>query len=104
MNPCLNWTMLIGFTVFWLPLAAAQSAGRSPSWLRRRQRGPARLFGAAGLVLYAGVLVNTVPRLARADADTLAYTSYTGSALIFVYIALLIAYVALAGKSRDEPR
>ncbi|WP_158073107.1 hypothetical protein [Streptomyces kebangsaanensis] len=55
-------------------------------------------------MLYAGVLVNTVPRLARADADTLAYTSYTGSALIFVYIALLIAYVALAGKSRDEPR
>ncbi|PZH21039.1 hypothetical protein C1I97_00525 [Streptomyces sp. NTH33] len=104
MNPYLNWTMLMVFTVFWLPLVAAQSVGRTPSWLRRRQRGPVRLFGVAGLVLYAGVLVNTIPRLARADADTLTSTSYIGSALIFVYVALLVVHAVLAGKARDESR
>jgi drug/metabolite transporter (DMT)-like permease len=102
-NPYLNWSMLIGFTLFWLPLAAAQSAGWTPPW-PRRQRGHVRLLGVAGLVLYAGVLVNTVPRLARADAGTLAYASYTGSSLIFVYAALLIVHACLAGKARDETR
>jgi hypothetical protein len=103
-NPYLNWAMLTGFTVFWLPLVAAQSAGWTPPWLRRRQRGPVRLFGVAGLVLYASVLVNTVPRLARADADTLAYASYTGGALMLVYMALLVVCAVLAGRARDEAR
>jgi hypothetical protein len=98
-NPYLHWTFLIAFTALWLPFAIAQSIGWTPPWLCGRH-GPVRLLGAAGLVLYAVVLVNTVPRLARATPDTLAYASYTGSALALVFSGLLITY---AVKARSAP-
>jgi hypothetical protein len=99
MDAYFNGGFLLAFTLLLLPLATAQSIGWTPPWLRR-QRGPVRLLGAAGLVLYAVVLVNTVPRLAGASADSLAYASYMGTILTFVFAALCIAYGIRAHKDR----
>ncbi len=64
-------------------------------------------MGVAGLVLYAVVLVNTVPRLAGANVDTLALASYAGVALAWLFAALLIACgmkARTAGQSRGGRR
>ncbi|MCZ2527174.1 hypothetical protein [Streptomyces sp. HB2AG] len=79
------------------PAALALAAGRT-STPSRTCHAPSRLLTAAGLALYAVLLVNTVPRLLGASRAAVGVCTCTGIALTLLSVALVAAHSA-----RDRP-
>ncbi|MFD8587963.1 hypothetical protein ACFV1B_00135 [Streptomyces sp. NPDC059637] len=79
------------------PAVLALAAGRT-STPPRTCHAPSRLLTAAGLALYAVLLVNTVPRLLGASRAAVGVCTCTGIALTLLFVALVAAHSA-----RDRP-
>lgn len=92
-NPLYHWIALAVSTVLMLPVVVATLAGWTPPWLRKRQAG-LRLRAYGLLCGYALILVNAVPRIANASAETVLTCTGVGvgfsiaSAVLFLLSAL----------------
>ncbi|MGW5345084.1 hypothetical protein [Streptomyces sp. NPDC004050] len=85
-----QWILLILFSLTLLPAGIALLAGWAPRGLRT-DRMPLRSQGAALLLIYATVPVNTAPRLAGASAATVLGCTAGGGALALTG-ALVLAF------------
>ncbi|MFJ5708372.1 hypothetical protein [Streptomyces sp. NPDC093105] len=58
------------------------------------------LLGIAGLCVYAGVLVDEIPRVAGASSGVRATCAYIGLGLMGTAVGLFILYDVLVGADR----
>ncbi|MFD7714103.1 hypothetical protein [Streptomyces sp. NPDC059786] len=92
-NPLYHWAVLAVSTALVLPLSVAILAGWTPPRPRNRRAGM-RLRAHGLLCVYALILVNGVPRVADASAETVMVCTGTG----FVFLAAAAVLFLLAGR------
>ncbi|MEW2129726.1 hypothetical protein [Streptomyces sp. NPDC005435] len=88
-----QWIFLVAFSLTVLPLGLALVTDKVPERLRSRLA-PVRPRGWAFLALYAGVLINSVPRLAGAPSSVLMAATVAGGLATLSGLAL----IAVAGR------
>ncbi|MGK5450564.1 hypothetical protein [Streptomyces radiopugnans] len=105
-NPAIHAAFLGAATLLVVPFGAAMLCGRAPRWVRKRASAAmVRARGVMMLLLYAGALLNGLPRMAGVSQDVILAATIGGGVVSILGVAVVIsADIRERRHVSDRPR